>query len=297
MDLVGACRAFVYVSDRGSFTLGAAAARIPQPVASRRIAALEKHLGARLFDRSSRRATPTRFGRDMLPSARRLVDLAEAMEYDAQLARQAPFALAVPETCPTRELALLAAQARREGLCLDPRPAPPSGRVQLLRSREVRAAVTCVPSEEATWTVPLGLAGNVEPRVSVVYIETLCVRRADASSDARRVWIQPEDDVPHVRDPLTRTRDAVGLRPSQVAVASSLASAAAEALGSADLLLCARRQARDLGLHWRPTGEVRLARGYDVAANDAEDIDRIRELLWEPVAHCLGASVGDEGGD
>ena len=111
------------------------------------------------------------------------------------------------------------------------------------------------------------------------------------------MWIQPEDDVPHVRDPLSRIRDAVGLRPAQVAVAPSLASAAAEALGSADLLLCARRQARDLGLHWRPTGEVRLARGYDVAANDAEDSDRVREALWEPLARCLGAPAGDEDGE
>ncbi|HEY6417331.1 MAG TPA: LysR family transcriptional regulator [Acidimicrobiales bacterium] len=297
MDLAGACRAFVYVSDRGSFTLGAAAARIPQPVASRRVAALEKHLGARLFDRSSRRATLTRFGRDMLPSARRLVDLAEAIEYDAQRARQAPFALAVPDTCPTRELALLTAQSRREGLRLDPRPAPPGGRAQLLRSREVRAAVTCVPPEEGTWIVPLGLAGTVEPRVSVIYVETLRVGRADPPSSARRVWIQPEDDVPHVRDPLTRIGAAVGLRPTQVAVASSLASATAEALGSADLLLCSQRQARDQGLHWRPTGEVHLARGYDVAADDAEDADRVREALWEPLARCLGAPAGDEDRD
>jgi DNA-binding transcriptional LysR family regulator len=294
MDLVGACRAFVYVSDRGSFTLGAAAARIPQPVASRRVAALEKHLGGRLFDRSARRPTLTRFGRDMLPSARRLVDLAEAMEYDAQRARQARFALAVPDVCPTRELALLSVEARCEGLHLDLRPAPPAGRAQMLRSREVRAAVTCVPPEEGTWTVPLGLAGSVEPRVAVLYVDTLRVGRGDSPSGARRVWIQPEDDVPHVRDPLTRIRDAVGLRPAQVAVGSSLASAAAAALGSADLLLCARHQARDLGLHWRPVGEVRLSRGYDVAANDAEDTDRVRDTLWEPLARCLGAPIGDE---
>jgi DNA-binding transcriptional LysR family regulator len=255
---------------------------------------LEKHLGGRLFDRSARRPTLTRFGRDMLPSARRLVDLAEAMEYDAQRARQARFALAVPDVCPTRELALLSVEARCEGLHLDLRPAPPAGRAQMLRSREVRAAVTCVPPEEGTWTVPLGLAGSVEPRVAVTYVDTLRVGRGDSPSGARRVWIQPEDDVPHVRDPLTRIRDAVGLRPAQVAVGSSLASAAAAALGSADLLLCARHQARDLGLHWRPVGEVRLSRGYDVAANDAEDTDRVRDTLWEPLARCLGAPIGDE---
>jgi len=67
MDLIGGCRAFVCVSETGSFTEGAAVAGIPQPVASRRIAALERHLGERLFDRSTRRARLTPFGRDMLP--------------------------------------------------------------------------------------------------------------------------------------------------------------------------------------------------------------------------------------
>ena len=289
MDLVGACRAFVYVSDRGSFTLGAAAARIPQPVASRRVAALEKHLGARLFDRTSRRATLTRFGRDMLPSARRLVDLAESMEYDARRARQAPFGLAVPEVCPTRELALLAAEGRRHGLRLDPRPAPPGERVHLLRSRDVRAAVIAVPSGEATWSVPLGVAAAAEPAVAVAYVETLRVGRTDPPAGARRVWIQPEDDVPHIRDPLTRIRDAVGLRPGQVAVAASLASAAAEVLASTDLLLCSLRQARELGLHWRPTGEIRLERGYDVSADDGGDAESLRVGLREPLGRCLGA--------
>ncbi|MQS10540.1 helix-turn-helix domain-containing protein, partial [Streptomyces alkaliphilus] len=59
MDLVEACRAFVYVSERNSFTVGAAAAGVSQSVASRRVAALERHLGRSLFERGSRRTTPT----------------------------------------------------------------------------------------------------------------------------------------------------------------------------------------------------------------------------------------------
>jgi DNA-binding transcriptional LysR family regulator len=46
MDTLAACRAFVSVSDAGSFTIGAAAAQIPQSVASRRVAALEQEPGA-----------------------------------------------------------------------------------------------------------------------------------------------------------------------------------------------------------------------------------------------------------
>jgi DNA-binding transcriptional LysR family regulator len=96
VDLVEACRAFVAVSAHGSFTKGATAARIPQPVASRRIAALERQLGARLLDRSSRSVTLTPFGREMLPSARRLVELAETFRHDAERAKLRPFRLAVP---------------------------------------------------------------------------------------------------------------------------------------------------------------------------------------------------------
>ncbi|WP_017568717.1 LysR family transcriptional regulator [Nocardiopsis halotolerans] len=289
MDLVGACKAFVNVGERGSFTLGAAAARIPQPVASRRIAALERHLGARLFDRSARRATLTQFGRDMLPSARRLVQLAEEMEHDAERAVLRPLRLAVPDVCATRDLALLGAEAREEGIHLEFRSAAPASRAELLGSREVRAALASVPPGEAAWSVPLGLAGAGEARVRVVHLETLRLSRDRLPSRGRRVWLQPEDDVPHVRDPLTRMRDAVGLRPAQVTVTASLASAAAEVLGSDDLLLCSLRQAGELGLHWRPTGGIDLARGYDVAADTGDEAERLRTLLGGAIARCLGA--------
>lgn len=288
MDLVGACKAFVSVSERGSFTLGAAAARIPQPVASRRIAALEKHLGARLFDRSTRRAGLTQFGRDMLPSARRLVQLAEEMEHDAERARLRPLRLAVPETCSTRDLALLGAEAREEGIHLDFRSAPPRARVELLGAREVRAALTTVPPGEAAWSVPLGLAGTGRPGGGTLHLETLRMTRDMLPSRGRRVWLQPEDDVPHVRDPLLRLRDAVGLRPAQATVAASLTSAVAEVLGSDDLLLCSPRQAEELGLGWRPLGGIDLARGYDVAAETGDEAERLRTLVRIGIARCLG---------
>ncbi|MFC4562214.1 LysR family transcriptional regulator [Nocardiopsis mangrovi] len=290
MDIVGACRAFVSVSERGSFTLGAAAARIPQPVASRRIAALEQHLGARLFDRSTRRATLTPFGRDMLPSAKRLVRLAEAMEYDAERAKRTPLRLAIPDTCTTRDLALLDAEARKQGVYLDFHAAPPAERAELLRSQQVGAAITEVPADEGRWSVPLGLAATAEPSAATVYIDTLRTGRGGRAQRRRRIWIQPEDDVPHIRDRVMRTRDSVGLQPAQVAVAPALTSAAAEVYGSTDLLLASPAQARELGLHWRPIGELRLVRSFDVAATDGDEAERLRTTLHDPIAHCLGAA-------
>ncbi|MGO4420144.1 LysR family transcriptional regulator, partial [Streptomyces sp. MCAF7] len=116
MDLVGACRAFVSVSERGSFTVGAAAARMSQPVASRRIAALEERLGEQLFERTSRRAVLTPFGRDMLPAARQLVLAADVLEHEAEAAKRKPWRLAVPGICSTVDLARLVADARGHGV-------------------------------------------------------------------------------------------------------------------------------------------------------------------------------------
>ncbi|MGW0591935.1 LysR family transcriptional regulator [Streptosporangium sp. NPDC002607] len=289
MDVLGAWRVFVNVSERGSFTEGAAAARVPQSVASRRIAALEKHLGEQLFDRSSRGAVLTQFGRDMLPSAKRLVRLADDMEYEAEQAKLSPLRLAVPGIVPVRDLARLDAEARQKGVYLHFHTAPPAERAELVRSREVRAALIAVPPGDATWSVRLGLAGAADLPVQTVYIETLRAGRAARSSPRRRIWIQPEDDVPHIRDPMFRIRDAVGLQPAQVGVSATLTSAVAEVLGSADLLLCPVGQAEELGLHWRPVGEIQLVRGFEVSAAVGNDAERIRTRLWHPIARCLGA--------
>ncbi|WP_440073424.1 LysR family transcriptional regulator [Streptosporangium sp. OZ121] len=295
MDVLGAWRAFVNVSDRGSFTEGAAATRVPQSVASRRIAALEKHLGERLFDRSSRGAMLTQFGRDMLPSAKRLVRLADDMEHEAERARLNPLRLAVPDICTVRDLAHLGAEALGNDIHLDFHAAAPAERAELVRSREVRAALTVTPPGDATWSVQLGLAGATDLPVAAVYVETLRAGRAARSSRRSRIWIQPEDDVPHIRDRMFRIRDAVGLQPAQVVVAATLTSAAAEVFGSADLLLCSVRQAEELGLHWRPIGEVHLARGFEVSAAVGDDAERVRTRLWHAIARCLGAREQDGG--
>ncbi|OZM71757.1 LysR family transcriptional regulator [Amycolatopsis antarctica] len=293
MDLIGCCRAFVRVSETGSFTRGAAAARIPQSVASRRVAALERHLGERLFDRTARRARLTPFGREMLPSARRLVRLAEVLEQDATRARLRPVRLAVPEVCTTRGLVDLDVEARAHELFLEFRRAPPAERAELVREQDVRAALVAVPAEDGVWTVPLGVAGGTALRRGAVYLESLRVGRS--GGPRRRVWIQPEDDVPHVRDVVTRGGDAVGLPPAQVSVADALTSAAAEVLGSADLLLCSAAQAGELGLRWRLIGELPgLARGFDATATAAEDAERLRTLVWTGIARCLGVPTAAE---
>ncbi|GAA2927116.1 LysR family transcriptional regulator [Streptomyces enissocaesilis] len=297
MDLVGACRAFVSVSEHGGFTVGAAAARMSQPVASRRVAALEERFGEQLFERTSRRAVLTPFGRDMLPAARQLVQAADVLLHEAEAVKRKPWRLAVPDVCPTAALARLVAEARGHGVRLDLRVAAPARRLELLHAQQVRAAVLAVPADEATWSVPLGLAGAQDPGVKRVYLETLRVGRA-SPGPARRVWIQPEDDVPHIRDPLTRLRDAVGLRPAQLVAAAGLTSATAEVLCTHDLLLCSPAQAGELALAWRPIGEITLGRGFALTVAADGNPQYVEARLGDTIAHCLGAGAraGGAGG-
>lgn len=292
MDLIGACRVFVHVGERGSFTLGAAAARVPQPVASRRVATLERHFGERLFDRTARRAVLTAFGRDMLPHAKRLVQLADALEDNAEQAKLRPLVLAVPETCPVRELATLDAAARADGTILDFRAAGPPARAELLRSGEVRVALVAVPPADAAWVVPLGVASAADDGTEPLRIEALRPGRTQRSF--RRIWIQPEDDVAHIRDRLAQLGHRSALMPAQVAVATSLTAAVSDVLRTGNLLLCPVTQADELGLHWRPLAGAPVRRGYGVAAAIGEDAERVRGGLRAHIARCLGATAGSE---
>ena len=310
MDLVSACRIFTSVAERGSFTLGAAAEGIPQSVASRRVAALEKHFRQPLFDRTARRAVLTVFGQDMLAPAKRLVQYAEALEHHAAEAKLRPLTLAVPETCGVRDLALLDAAAREVDVALDIRCAGPEQRAAWMRDKAVRAAVQAVPPTEAVWVVPLGLArppapgrhegspgsqGSVSPPPwpspsppRPMRLESLRPSRTEPA--LRRVWIQPEDDVPYVRDVLQRAGHRAALLPAQISVAASLVTAVGAALRTDDFVLASADQAHELGLLWRPIAEAPVARGYSVVSDIGEDALLIQTLLGALLARALGVA-------
>ena len=72
MDL-GAVRTFVAVADAGRFAEAADDLSITQQAVSKRVAALERELGVRLFTRTARGAQLTTDGQAFLPHARELV--------------------------------------------------------------------------------------------------------------------------------------------------------------------------------------------------------------------------------
>src|ERR1700681_3649054 len=80
MDRLGAMRPFAAVADAGSLWPAGRGLGIPLTTVSRKLAALEDELGARLVTRSTRRLTLTEQGRQYLDACRRIIEELDATE-------------------------------------------------------------------------------------------------------------------------------------------------------------------------------------------------------------------------
>ncbi len=86
MDLIAALRAFVRVTETGSFSAVARETHVSQSAVTRLVAQLEQHFDVRLFHRTTRRLSLTDDGQALLAHARHLIESADEME--AVLGRQ-----------------------------------------------------------------------------------------------------------------------------------------------------------------------------------------------------------------
>ena len=80
MDRLKAMQTFVQIADQGSLTRAARALGSSLPAVVRALAALETHLGVRLFHRTTRRISLTEEGRSYLHSAREVLAAADAAD-------------------------------------------------------------------------------------------------------------------------------------------------------------------------------------------------------------------------
>jgi DNA-binding transcriptional LysR family regulator len=295
-DLLSACEAFVSVAEHESFTAGAVGAGVTQSVASRRIAALEAHLGGRLFERSSRRVALTAFGRGVLPGATRLVVAAQEFGDDAEHARALPITLAVPRHLSPAPAARLCAAAADGSLTVELLEGAPRERAEWMSAGRAQLALQHVEPDRAVWSTPLGVgfagpagrtegsAGDEEP----FYLAEL--RPWRGTPERRRLWLQPEDDVPNVRDRLERMRNGAGLAPGRLRLATSLVAAIARAIADGDLVLCTRAEANEADLAWHPLGDLHLLRGYALVHRDAGLAERFLDATGPMLPALLGTT-------
>ena len=90
MSYVNNIRMFLRVYELGSMSAAARDQRTSPAVASSRIAELERHLGVRLFNRTTRALNATEHGRLFYDGAARILDAIEAAEATVMAASQSP---------------------------------------------------------------------------------------------------------------------------------------------------------------------------------------------------------------
>ncbi|WP_035741897.1 LysR family transcriptional regulator [Arthrobacter sp. MA-N2] len=288
MNLLAACEAFVHVCDAGSFTVAAARIGIPQSAASRRVAALEQHLGHIVIDRDNHR--PSRFGATLLPYARRLTQLAGRIEEIAGQSHLQAITLAVPEGCPAQKVARLIRDAQKGSIDLEVVYAGWELGHKDMSDPEPRTALVPSPPDLSAWAIPLGVGQAHPEETGPFFLDCLRSRRR-VDAPTTRLWILPEDDVSHIRDRLYHLRDSNGLKPGQVERATSAQAAALAAFRDDDLVLCTPGEAQRFELHWRPLGEVRLNRTYAITGVDSTEVATLKDKLWARIADVLGAQA------
>ena len=116
MDQLRSMRLFRAVVDHGSLVAAAEVLHISTPMASKYLAALEAHLGARLIHRSSRQRSLTEAGRqyyEQCRSALDLIDAAEAQLREGTFEPSGELKVSMPVWCANAAFAELLAGHRR----------------------------------------------------------------------------------------------------------------------------------------------------------------------------------------
>lgn len=285
MDLVASLRTFSAVAHERSFTRGAERCGQPQPVASRRVAALEQHLGVSLLRRSSRKVDLTAEGERLLPLADDVLAGVERIE--RAFGDLDGLVLAVPEGVEARARAAIrrGLPALRVAFTV----ADPSERETALSTGSATLALLPAAPDAGDVLVPLGIAHVDQHPPATFHLDRLRrpVRQRDLP--ARAVHLLAEDDVPAVRDPLRTAAFAAGLRADQVVVGTPPAEAWTRVHEWDDVVLAGAAEARREGLAWSPLATP-LVRGYRLDGGGLAP-DQHRALVRR-LAEGLGGTVG-----
>lgn len=283
VDVVEALATFTAVARERSFTRGAARLGQPQPVASRRIAALEARWGVALLRRSSRQVELTADGARLLPLAD---DVLARLDRIESLFSASPdeLVIAVPHGVDARARATVRRGLPDRQVAFETVPA--GEREERIHAGRADLALVPSPGDAGDLAAPLGLA-SATPEVAVHWT-TLRRPLRPRGERARRVHLRVEDDVAWVREPVRAAAAGAGLRADQVATGTADDDAWTAVHEWDDVVVATAAEAERERLHWTAV-RPGLTRGWRlVGAGDLDDVERA--ALVRRLARGLGAT-------
>ncbi|MFF4765517.1 LysR family transcriptional regulator [Streptomyces sp. NPDC001255] len=277
VDLIRHLECFVAVAEESHFGRAARRLGMAQPPLSQRVQRLEKELGVRLFERTSRRVALTRAGQLLLPEARTLLDRHEALRAVARRVREGGSGLLraglPPDLAGPTVAALLAGFRRADtGVELEVRELTTAEQLAALRARELDVGLV---------HHPCALQGLALGPVLRRELGVLLAESADAAADAvvplaalgdRELVLFPRAGAPALYDELLNSCAREGWTPRAVRHGRGENFVRGLVLSGQAVAFVPRAEAVDVpGLVWRPLAGAPLSRRHSAAWPDGRE--------------------------
>ena len=308
MNLLKSLEMFRAVAEHESFTRAADELSLAQPPISRGVAELEKHLGVRLFDRSSRRIRLTAAGRAVLPDVHEILRRIDGL---AETAGRRDRGLVIGVSGQLDPAVLIAATRELRLAGAPPRftPAEAADLDDLIGAGEIDAgldvrglgapATTSRRRQVSDLVVDLVAAS---PRFAP-HSESSSISAADLRgmppgmgfgrhAEQEAGTLLPEDAGLLHDSGLLTPLVARGIHLGQLRVADSEFDAVTHVFAHESVLLCTPQTARTHSLPHRSLRDVELARRVEVVGSESCDLAGLMEsapALRAAIAEILGA--------
>ncbi|MDI6410175.1 LysR substrate-binding domain-containing protein [Streptomyces albus] len=272
MDLIRHLQCFVAVAEESHFGRAAHRLGMAQPPLSQRIQRLERELGVRLFERSSRRVTITKGGTLLLDEARRLLADAEALTATARRIQEGHSGLlraALPPDISGESVAAIldGFHTRSSGVELELHELSTAEQLARLASHALDVGLIHHPCDVSG----LELGPVLRHELGVLLPHDAPAARLDSvpltALSGYDLILFPRADAPAVHDDLLTTCARHGYTPAAVRHGQGASFTRGLLLSSRAVAFSPRgaHHARDPDLIWRPLSGAPLARRHSAA--------------------------------
>lgn len=306
MDLVRHLECFVAVAEESHFGRAAARLGMAQPPLSQRIQRLERHLGVRLFERTSRQVTITEAGTLLLAEAREVLARSEALMATARRIRDGETGLlraALPPDVSGETVAALLARfsGTAAGLELELHELPTAQQLERFAAHELDVGLIHHPCDVSG----LELGPVLRRELGVLLPRDATAAGLDevplASLTGYDLILFPRAGAPAVYDDLLTTCARNGYTPPGVRHAQGTSFVRGLVLSAQAVALSPRdahgqgegdqRQSPASGVVWRPLTGAPLALRHSVAWPGGRG-DAAVAAFAEAATHALRSTAG-----